>query len=178
MSIYTKKGDRGKTALFDSQNSQRKRVSKSSLRIETIGSVDELNSYLGVVVSGSKDDKLNDSLELVQSNLLSIGSILAGSKLRLSSVQTSKLEEEIDEMEGRLPVLKNFILPGGNSVAARLHYARALTRKVERKVVKLNEVEPVKPQILVYINRLSDYLFMLARDTNFKTEEKEKIWKK
>lgn len=178
MAIYTKKGDRGKTAIYDPKNSQRKRISKSSLRIKAIGSVDELNSYIGVVVSETTDKKLIGQLEELQGNLLRIGSILAGSDLRFFESKTKTLEKNIDELEGTLPVLKNFILPGGDRVAAKLHFARTLARKAERMVVAYSEEGEVKPQIFRYLNRLSDYLFMLARKVNSESGKKEQIWKK
>lgn len=174
VSIYTKKGDKGETGLYGTN----RRCSKDSPVFRTIGAIDELNSYLGVIVSESEDKKLVGQLQKVQVNLLTVGSILSGSKFRFSSVQTTKLEKEIDEMEDKLPVLKNFILPGGNKVGAKLHFARSLARKAERSVVGLNKKEKVKPQILVYFNRLSDYLFVLARGVNLETGEAEQVWKK
>lgn len=176
MAIYTKKGDSGETSLYDASSAQRSRVSKNSIRIWAIGVVDELNSYLGVVVSYSSDSKLNKILKAVQRDLLNIGSILAGSNLRFFDSKTKKLEKIIDELEGNLPPLKNFILPGGSEVAAHLHYARSVARRMERAVVRLNERKQVKPQVLGYINRLSDLLFMLARRQNFEKGVKEEIW--
>jgi ATP:cob(I)alamin adenosyltransferase len=93
--------------------------------------------------------------------LLTIGSTIAGSKLRFSSVQTKNLEKQIDELEGKLPILKNFVVPGGNASAGALQYARSLSRRAERRVVALSQIERVKPQILEYLNRLSDYLLCL-----------------
>src|SRR3989344_7153455 len=129
MVIYTKRGDKGETSLYDASSAQRKRVSKNSIRIWAIGSVDELNSYLGVVVSHSSDSKLNKILKGVQRDLLNIGSILAGSNLAFFDSKTKKLEKIIDELEGSLPLLKNFVLPGGTEVAAHVHYARCLARR-------------------------------------------------
>lgn len=174
MAIYTKKGDRGGTGLFGSN----RRCSKDSQVFRTIGAIDELNSYLGVIVSESDDKKLMQQLQTVQGNLLTIGSILAESKLRFTSVQTTKLEKEIDVMEKKLPVLRNFILPGGSEIGAKLHFARSLARKAERSVVRLGKTMTIKPQILSYLNRLSDYLFILARKVNFEVGEKEQVWKK
>ncbi len=176
MVIYTKRGDRGKTSLYDKTSAQRERTSKHSLKIEAIGAIDELNSYLGVVIAASEDTVLNSKLKEVQRNLLTIGSQLAGSDLRFFKTNTQHLEKEIDEMEGRLSVLANFILPGGSKSASHLQYARTLARKAERKLVSLNSKKTVKPQILSYINRLSDYLFMLARDENSKLEIKDEVW--
>ena len=170
MAIYTKKGDRGETSLF-----LKNKTSKDSARIRAIGAIDETNSYLGVVVSESPE--LKNSLNEIQRNLFVAGSILAGAKLRFSKVKTRKLERVIDRLEGSLPVLKNFILLGGGKAAAKLFFARALARRAERAVVRLSQHEKVKPEILVYLNRLSDYLFMIAREINFKEGRKEEVWR-
>lgn len=175
MKFYTKKGDKGETTLYkkdqDSEN-----VSKSSIRISAIGSIDELNSFLGVVEAFSENTKLKRYLLNIQENLLTIGSILAGSNLRFYKTNTKKLEKTIDEIEKELPLLKNFIFPGGSKTASLLHLARSIARRTEREVVALSEIEEVKPEIIVYLNRLSDYLFILARDVNNQVEIKEKIW--
>lgn len=171
MSIYTKRGDKGETDLVGE-----KEASKSSFRVSAIGTVDELNSYLGVVATTSDDQALKIILEQVQEDLLTIGSILAGSGLRFFKTKTRRLEKIIDELEKKLPRLYSFILPGGVRVAAQLNFARTITRRAERELVALNEVENVKPQILIYINRLSDFLFMLARDTNYKRGLKDRLW--
>lgn len=176
MAIYTKRGDRGKTSLYDKASTQRGRVSKDSLRIRAIGAIDELNSYLGVVISTSEDSDLNNKLKEIQRNLLTIGSILAGGKLIFSGAKTTRLEKEIDELEGKLPLLKNFILPGGGKVSSHLQYARALSRRVERIVVSFNEQMKIKSQILAYLNRLSDYLYILARVVNYKNNISEEVW--
>jgi cob(I)alamin adenosyltransferase len=176
MTIYTKRGDKGKTGLYDEASTQRERVSKDTLRIRAIGAVDELNSFLGLAISFSEDQKLNTQLKEIQRDLFTIGSILAGSKLRFFKTKTKRLEKVIDKLEGDLPVLRNFVLPGGSQVASHLQFARALARRAEREVVSLSVLEPVKPRILMYLNRLSDYLFMLARDVNKKTGVKEEVW--
>ena len=178
MVIYTKKGDEGETSLYDAKNTQRKRVSKDSLRIEAIGAADELNSFLGVCRFFNNDPRLIKLLKDIQNDLFTIGSILAGSKLRFTVVKTRRLEKVIDELEGTLPVLKNFILPGGAVGAAQLHYARTVARRAERKVVTLSKSEKVKLQILAYLNRLSDYLFILARNVNYEARISEDIWKR
>lgn len=172
MAIYTKKGDKGKTGLINSNG----QVSKSSAQIKTIGAIDELNSFLGVVVAGTEDLNISKILKDIQKDLLTIGSILAGSKLRFYKTRARRLETAIDKIEGELPVLKNFIVPGGSKLASNLHYARSLTRHAERKVVELSKTEPVNPQILIYINRLSDLLFMLARKVNYNLGETEVVW--
>lgn len=176
MAIYTKRGDRGKTSLYDKDSTQRDRVSKDSLRVRAIGALDELNSYLGVVIASSQNPNLAGRLKEAQKNLFTIGSIIAGSKLRFFKTKTKELEKEIDELEGELPVLKNFILPGGVSTASHLQYSRALCRRVERAIVTLSKEKLVKPQILTYLNRLSDYLFMQARSVNHKLNISEETW--
>lgn len=161
MAIYTKTGDKGSTGNFKG-----KRMSKSSKPVRTIGVIDELNSFLGMV----------GNLTEIQENLFIINSILAGSKLRFSKTETKKLEKQIDKWEGELPVQTNFIFYGGTSRAALLFYARALCRRAERSLVSLG-IERKAYGILQYINRLSDYLFMLARHENFRAGIKEKFWK-
>lgn len=174
MSVYTRKGDKGKTALYSSDGVQ-KRISKDDLRIEAIGSIDELNSYLGVVAtSGVEEIKL--IVMDIQSDLLTIGSILAGSNLRFSKRKTEKLEVGIDKMEESLPILKSFIIPSGSNTSSHLHYARALTRRAERRLVALNSSVPIKPEVLTYINRLSDFLFMFSRNVNYLNRIEDVIW--
>jgi len=169
MGVYTKTGDKGKTGTFAG-----KRISKSSRLIAAIGAIDELNSYLGVV--GSLTD--------IQRNLFTINSILSGAKLEFPKDATKKLEREIDEMESKMPTLTNFIIYSGTPRAVKLYYTRALARRAERALVDLGfKIYPERASfaydliILAYINRLSDYLFTLARYTNFKKKVKEEVWK-
>ena len=163
MAVYTKTGDRGTTGTFGG-----KRISKSSKLINTIGAIDELNSYLGIV----------GKLTGIQRNLFTINSILSGAKLNFSKEFTKELEKEIDVMEGKMPVLSNFIIYSGSSKSTKLYYARALTRRAERYLVSLSQKSSIdNGNILIYLNRLSDYLFTLARYTNFKKKVKEEIWK-
>jgi cob(I)alamin adenosyltransferase len=166
MSVYTKKGDRGETSMYDPANSQMKRISKDSLRVWAIGSVDEVNSFLGVCATLTTDLKQKNKLERIQKDLFTIGSILAGAKLAFPISKVKFLEKEIDTMEGQLPTLKNFILPGGSPLAAHVQYVRTLTRRAERRIVSLNKIEPVKPTVMQYMNRLSDYFFVLSRFAN------------
>lgn len=173
MAIYTKKGDKGDTGVFLTKE----RVSKASVRIRAIGEIDEANSFLGIVNSFSKDPLLVGEIKKIQRNLFKIGSILAGSRLRISPTETRKVERAIDKLEGTLPVLKNFILPGGTKVASLLFMARTLIRKAERAVVTLAKKEKVASEILIYLNRLSDYLFMLAREINYREKIKEEAWR-
>lgn len=168
MAIYTKIGDKGETKVFDKKTQKLVKIGKSSCKIRAIGAIDELNSFLGIV----------GDLTYVQENLFVINSILAGSKLRFSKFQTKKLEREIDKLEGTLPVLKNFIHYGGSPKASLLFYARAICRRAERSLVSFSKEQVVKPEISIYMNRLSDYLFMKAREVNFKEGIKEKAWKR
>lgn len=158
MAVYTKTGDKGTTGTFSG-----KRVLKSSKLIRAIGAIDELNSFLGII----------GGLTEIQQNLFTINAILTGAKLKLPPDATRKLEHGIDVIEGRLPVQKNFLIYSGTKKASQLYFARALARRAERELVELK----TKSDVLVYINRLSDYLFMLARNTNFNAKIKEKIWK-
>jgi cob(I)alamin adenosyltransferase len=171
MTVYTKKGDQGETGLVSGR-----RVSKSSRGIEAIGTLDEANSGLGLVVSFIEDKKIKRQLEDIQKDLFTIGAILAGAKLRFFKTKTCRLEKEIDKMESNLPSLTNFVLPGGSKVASLLFVARAVVRRAERAVVDLSQEEPVKSQIVQYLNRLSDYLFVLARVVNQENSVKETIW--
>lgn len=178
MSVYTKKGDKGKTSLYDSKNSQQKRIWKNSLIVEALGAVDELNSFVGIVRTHCKTKKRQKLLIKIQNNLFTIGSILAGSSLSFSGKHTKELEDVIDQVEGGLPVLKNFILPGGTDLAAYFHFTRSLTRKAERRIVAVSRKFFVREDILKYLNRLSDAFFMLAREANDTQKVKDLPWKK
>ncbi len=162
--IYTKTGDLGETGLFGGR-----RLSKSHLRIEAYGTVDELNSHLGLVRDQQSDEEIRKELHHIQSLLFSVGSILASDpekKLPLPAVEESDvtaLEEAMDRMDLELPELKNFILPGGHPGVSSCHIARCVCRRAERLSVALHEEEPINPEVLTYLNRLSDYLFVLAR---------------
>jgi len=163
MAVYTKTGDKGKTGTFGG-----KRVSKSSKLINIIGSIDELNSFLGII----------RGLTEIQRNLFAINAILTGAKLKLPLDATKKLEMEIDKIEGSIPTQKNFLIYGGTKKATQLYYARALCRRAERSLVAFYHQSPItNHEPLVYINRLSDYLFMLARAENHKEGYKENFWK-
>ena len=177
MAVYTKTGDKGTTRVFDKKSGQLVGIRKDSCHIKTIGAIDELNSFLGVIKSFSEDGKLQNRVEEVQANLFIVNSIFAGSKLRFSKIKTKKLEKEIDIWEGRLPVQKNFIFYGGSQTSSLLFYARALARRAERSLVSFAKKEKVPESVLIYFNRLSDYLFMLARSTNFDSKTVERFWK-
>ncbi len=182
--IYTKTGDSGKTSLFDGT-----RVSKSNDRVDTYGSIDELNSQIGVVVSqmGNKDyeQRLIDDLLSIQDDLLHIGSLLAdpGSSISKSleshlKNQVSYFEKRIDEMTKEMPELTNFIIPGGGKIGAFLQMTRTIARRVERRIISLLEKSKVDNVIVMYFNRLSDLLFTMSRYVNYQENEKEKVWNK
>jgi cob(I)alamin adenosyltransferase len=165
MKIYTRKGDKGQTSLFGGT-----RLPKAHIRIEAYGTVDELNSQLGVVMGYIEDAELLIYLQGIQSRLFDIGAILAADpskdNLFLPELKDDVIEEmeaAIDRMNEELPELKHFILPSGNVILAQCHVARTVCRRAERAVVRLAEVESVPEIIIRYLNRLSDYLFVLAR---------------
>ena len=178
MKIYTKKGDKGKTTLFGGLS-----VSKHHIRVEAYGSIDELNSHLGVLIECIREQHIQRSLEIIQFNLFTIGSLLA-TPLNKKDIlnfdfdpsKIQKLETEIDRMDKELKPLKNFILPGGSLESAQAHVARSVCRRAERIISLLAEQQDVELDILAYINRLSDYLFMLARFLLKNESKQEKIW--
>jgi len=178
MKIYTKTGDTGTTSLFGG-----KRVPKDDLRIEAYGTVDELNSMLGVVRSLKPKKKIDKIVTLIQNHLFQVGADLAtpyGSNdsyiPRIDATHAAELEEIIDELQEKLKPLKVFILPGGSVIAAHLHLARTVCRRAERAVVRLARNEEIGSHIIVYLNRLSDLLFVLARFANTVERCKEVAW--
>lgn len=172
--IYTKTGDKGETSLFGG-----KRIPKNHARIETYGAIDELNSLLGIVISKLADKRAEEFLNQVQKDLFLIGGHLAGAKVNIAglSYRVKNFEEVIDSLDSELPELKNFILPEGTERATFLFYARAVTRRVERELVSLSVSEEIDSKVLVYFNRLSDFLFVLARYLNYKSGFAESVWK-
>lgn len=177
MKIYTKTGDDGTTGLQGG-----KRVSKSDLRIVAYGSVDEINSCIGVSLTHELDADIKDLLTRIQSELFVVGSDLSNPNLtntknRITNVMIETLEKNIDRFEQDLTPLANFILPGGHKVAAHLHLARTVTRRAETQVVMLAEHEQINPSCQKYLNRLSDLLFVLARTINKRTGTPDVIWK-
>jgi cob(I)alamin adenosyltransferase len=179
MSIYTKKGDKGQTDIFDLKNCNKVRVSKDNIRLQIIGSVDELNSCLGIITSLLTDKKEILFIMKIQKDLFTINSLIAGIKnIKFSKNKVNYLEEKIDQLEKKLPKLTNFILPGGSEVSSFYHLARSITRRVERNIVRLSKKEDVSPSVLVFINRLSDLFFILSRWTNYSKGIKETIWEK
>lgn len=176
--IYTKKGDKGQTSLFGG-----KRLSKHHLRIETYGTVDELNAYVGLVRDNVEDESLREELKSIQDTLFTLGGILAsapGKKpdhLNVEVDDITLLEQGIDKMEEGLPALKNFILPGGHTIVSYCHLARVVCRRAERRAVGLSQEEEVDEIVIKYLNRLSDYLFVLARKIGQDLGVDEVEWK-
>ena len=197
MPIYTRTGDKGLTSLFNGQ-----RVSKADLRVEAYGTIDELNSAIGLVISEIQNSKgksqnysprssfgeagkskLKSELTAIQNDLFEIGSTLASTGIRNQELGPRQLgnpvknfENLIDEMTKQMPPLVNFILPGGGKTGALLHFARTVARRAERKIVRLNEQNPIDKNMIMYLNRLSDILFTMSRYINYKEKQKEIIW--
>lgn len=173
MKIYTKTGDKGETGIIG------RRLAKNSLIIETLGTYDELNAALGTVIALEEEKTVQ--LTRIQALLFDIGALLANGKSSVDyKAETRKLEKEMDRLSKELVELHNFILPGGTTIAAHMHLARAICRRAERRVVELshiNETERDLKAILVFTNRLSDYLFILARYTNHQNGVKDILWR-
>ncbi|HSP87771.1 MAG TPA: cob(I)yrinic acid a,c-diamide adenosyltransferase [Ignavibacteriaceae bacterium] len=170
MKIYTKGGDKGETGLFGGE-----RVSKDSLRIEAYGTVDELNSFIGLTVIEIKDPEVKALLNKIQDTLFTLGSDLATPENqknktytipRINKSHAEEIEKEIDKFDSKLEELRNFILPGGCKSSALLHICRTICRRAERRVVSLNNGVNVNPDIIIFLNRLSDLFFILARYEN------------
>jgi cob(I)alamin adenosyltransferase len=165
--ITTRGGDAGETSLGDGA-----RVRKDALRVEAYGTVDEANAAIGVLRLHTREDAEADAmLARIQNDLFDIGADLcvpgeAGARLRVADTQSARLEAELAEMNGQMPALKSFVLPGGTAGAAAAHVARTVTRRAERLVVALAAEEEVNPAVIRYLNRLSDHLFVLARRLN------------
>lgn len=164
MKVYTKKGDTGTTQLIGGR-----RVPKSSLKIEAYGTVDELNSYLGLLRDNEIDERYKKQLIAIQNDLFVIGALLAKdpeAKMvlpELSQDAVIEMEQWIDEMDASLEPMKHFVLPGGHHTVSHCHIARCVCRRAERTVVDLSSLEQVSASVLTYLNRLSDYLFVLGR---------------
>lgn len=185
MKVYTKTGDKGTTALFGGT-----RVPKHHIRIESYGTVDELNSYVGLLRDQDINEHHKNLLVEIQDRLFVVGAILAtapekevlkSGKQRLNIMRISEddivaLENEIDSIDSVLPQMTHFILPGGHSTVSYCHIARCVCRRAERLATQLNEVEPIDELVLKYLNRLSDYLFMLARKLSAELRVNEVKW--
>lgn len=179
MKIYTKNGDTGTTLLIGGT-----RVPKNNIRIEAYGTVDELNSFIGLTSDSIDDKKVKDLLKEIQDRLFTIGSTLASdpekSRMKIPDLKEEDvvvLESEMDKMNERLPEMKSFILPGGLAANSICHIARCVCRRAERLAVALSENEPVEPLVIKYLNRLSDYLFVLSRKISMDAGADEIPWK-
>jgi cob(I)alamin adenosyltransferase len=175
--IYTRGGDRGETSLGDGS-----RVPKLDRRIGAYGAVDELNSHVGVALAGELPEELRAPLELIQNELFDVGADLSvpfgaagDGRLRVSQERVDELERLCDRFNAELPELKSFVLPGGTAASARLHVARTVCRRAEREALAAAEEVEVNPLVAVYLNRLSDLLFILARAAN--AGHDEPLWK-
>ncbi|HEY7056431.1 MAG TPA: cob(I)yrinic acid a,c-diamide adenosyltransferase [Vicinamibacterales bacterium] len=183
MKIYTKSGDAGETGLFDGT-----RVPKSDPRVATYGDVDELNAWLGLARASLADQELSSILERIQRDLFAIGARLADpghriaervSKAAVSAGDVTRLEQWIDTLDAQLPPLRRFILAGGSTAGATLHVARTVCRRAERAMVALaaaTGADAFEPELLTYVNRLSDLLFVMARTANLRTGSAELEW--
>lgn len=185
MKIYTKTGDKGTTALFGGT-----RVPKHHIRIESYGTVDELNSYIGLIRDQGIDPRSKEILVHIQDRLFTLGAILAtdpekailkNGKERLnipkiSDEDISLLEQEMDVMNDDLPPMTHFILPGGHTTVSYCHIARCVCRRAERLSTQLNDIEPIDARVMQYLNRLSDYLFVLARKLSKDLQADEIKW--
>ncbi|MBU0591118.1 cob(I)yrinic acid a,c-diamide adenosyltransferase [Candidatus Micrarchaeota archaeon] len=175
MAIYTKFGDAGTTGLYGGTT-----VPKNDLRIVASGSIDELNSVIGVVLAFCDSDDVKKSLSHIQKDLFLIGTELAskGKEGKLNQARVREIETEIDSIESKLPPLNNFILPGGSKTASLLHHARTVCRRAERDMVSLSQKHKINQDLLVYLNRTGDLLFMFARYINYTKKVDEVVWKR
>tara|TARA_Y100000817_G_scaffold57189_1_gene42333 strand:- start:25 stop:561 length:537 start_codon:yes stop_codon:yes gene_type:complete len=177
MKIYTKTGDEGKTSLFDNS-----RVWKSDERIMSYGAVDELNSSIGIALSLELDHEIKDILIKIQNDLFIVGSDLANpdmsdKKIRTTIEMITFLEQKIDLLEPQLEPLTSFILPGGTLLASIIHLSRTISRRAETHVVALSQNEEINKDAAIYLNRLSDLMFVLARSINNRKKISDIVWK-
>lgn len=175
--LYTRKGDGGETSLFGSR-----RVGKDDPRVEAYGTIDELNTVIGVVIAGSRSREMTSQLKQIQGLLFVAGGDAATEPAsprrvpRITREDTLALEKMTDGLAEKLPTLSNFILPGGGQAGAMLHFARAVCRRAERRIVSASKVEELNPELLPFFNRLSSYLFNLSRWANRRERRKEDTW--
>jgi cob(I)alamin adenosyltransferase len=176
--MYSRKGDKGETSLYGPS-----RVRKDDPRVEAYGTIDELSSVLGVVISGSNSRGLSSSLKEIQRMLFVAGGDIAtemhvSRKVpRVAAADTSRLEKMTDELVSKLPPLANFILPGGSQTGAMIHVARAVCRRAERRILTASRSHEMNPELLPFFNRLSSYLFNLSRWESIQAGKKEDVWK-
>jgi cob(I)alamin adenosyltransferase len=174
--IYTRTGDKGETGLVGGV-----RIPKDSLRVQAYGDIDELNSVLGLVRASSKDEEIDSLLQGLQRDLFTVGADLASNMKsrdvpRIKKDMIVALERSIDLLQEKLPPLKTFVLPGGGETGALLHFARSVARRAERCIVALSKTETLNDNLVPYINRLSDLLFVMARLANHREGRKEVEW--
>jgi len=179
--LYTRGGDKGETSLYGAA-----RISKDSLRVDAYGTIDELNSCIGVAVAVCGHKEISKPLKRIQAELFTAGADLAtefagkgGARVpRIEKKDAERLERMVDELQAKLPRLTRFILPGGSELSASLHLARAVCRRAERRVVALGRAERINPQMVPYLNRLSTYLFNVARYANVLEGVEDEAWKR
>ena len=177
--VYTRGGDKGQTSLVGGQ-----RVSKASTRLEAYGTIDELSSHLGLLAAMLPEGHEHDMVTCIQNNLFNVGSNLATDQeqtplypsAHLPGNAIAQLEQEIDAIISELPERQGFVLPGGVREAAQAHVCRTVCRRAERRIVELAAEAVVSPEVIQYVNRLSDYLFVLAKKLNFVAGKDEKVW--
>jgi cob(I)alamin adenosyltransferase len=177
--LYTRGGDKGETSLYGAS-----RVAKDSPRVVAYGTVDELNSCIGVALAACTHDEVSRPLKRIQAELFVAGADLAtelsakgGAQVpRIQKEDIQRLEKMVDELQGKLPKLKSFILPGGSRLSSSLHLSRAVCRRAERSVVTLARAEKINPELVPYLNRLSTYLFNLARRANVLEGFGDEVW--
>ena len=177
--VYTRRGDMGKTSLVGGQ-----RVSKASVRLEAYGTVDELSSHLGLLAAMLADGSDKEMIIRIQNCLFNVCTNLATDQEQtelypsayLPDGEIEAMEQEVDEIMKMLPERQGFVLPGGTKEAAQAHVCRTVCRRAERRIVALSEVAKITPSVLQYVNRLSDYLFVLAKKINFNANHSEIVW--
>jgi cob(I)alamin adenosyltransferase len=179
--LYTRGGDKGETSLYGAS-----RVPKDSQRVDAYGTIDELNCCLGVALSGCEHGEISEQLKRIQAELFTAGADLAteltsegGARVpRIQKSDTEQLEKMVDDLQGKLPRLNSFILPGGSQLSSSLHLARAVCRRAERRVFALGRAERINPEIVPYLNRLSTCLFNLARYANLLEKVEDEVWRR
>ncbi len=178
--MYTRGGDKGETSLYGAS-----RVPKDAPRVDAYGTIDELNCCIGLAIAGCRYNEISKPLKRIQEELFAAGADLATERTakkvrrvpRIQRKNTEQLERMVDELQAKLPRLTSFILPGGSQLSSSLHLARAVCRRAERRVVTLSRSERINPEMVPYLNRLSTYLFNLARYANVLEGVEDEAWK-